>query len=331
VSKWRNPPPVTIIAGSQDYYRRQELANAFRGADQSGRRVESIQGADRDALFRSLSSGGVFFEDKVLVVVRQPEKLDPKHIVPHGNANDNSVALLLYYEGDLKKRSAVSRIAERIPEKFSINYQAPKPWEADEAAQKFVIKEAKRLKVTLGDRLAANLVSVVGSDLGVLAFEVAKVAAVVRSEGKTEVEATHLRLTVASIMEAGALPVVETLASRNTPRLARALTAMRRTHSGDPTMKGIAFVGRNVTQWLHAAALISQGNSEDEISARLGIHPYIYKTKIAPVAKKWGEKPLARLLTSLADVERGVRSGHVNPWVEFECALVRSCRRDVHG
>jgi len=331
VSKWRNPPPVTIIAGTQDYLRRKELAAAKAAADQSGRRVETIDGADREGLLNTLSAGGVLFQDKVLLVIRNPDKLDPKHIVPHGNGTDNDVALLLYYEGEIKKRGAVARISERIPDKFSIDFKGPKAWEADEYAQKFVAKEAKRLKLTMPETLAANLVTICGTDLGVLAFEMQKVAALVRYEGETEVKAAHLRQTVASISEAGTMPVVEYLARRNAPRLMRALASMRRTHASDPTMKGIAFVGRNVLQWLQAASLISQGNSEGEISAGLGIHPYIYKTKIAPTAKKWGEKNLAALLSSLADIERGVRSGHVNPWVEFECALLRACKRDGRG
>ena len=333
MSKWKNPPPVTIIAGTQDYFRRRELQLAQQAAGRVNRQIESLDGANRGSLVRVLSSGGVFFSDKTLAVIRNPEKVDPKVVIAHHEGRDNDVAIILYYEGDptAKKKSVVAAIAGAIGKKLVVNFQAPKGWEADEYAEKFVAKEIKRLKLTMSEGLVRNLVTIVGNDLGVLSWEIAKIAAICSADGVAEVSAPALRQSVASIMEAGAQPVVEHLARRNTPRLARALVQMRRTHANDPTMKGIAFVGKNILQWLHAAALISGGNSGDEISREIGVHPYIFKTKISPAAKKWGEKNLVDLLNILADVERGIKSGHVNPWVEFEAALLVACRGSARG
>lgn len=96
-------------------------------------------------------------------------------------------------------------------------------------------------------------------------------------------------------------------------------------------MKACGLLARNVTQWLHAAALLRQKAEIEEISARVKLHPYVCKTKVVPVAQKWGEKSLARLLTSLGEIERGVKSGHVNSWVELECALLRAIQERAHA
>lgn len=327
MSKWSNPPPVTVIAGTQDFFRRRELQAAATAADRAGRRVERMVGSDRDALSRLLSATGVFFSDKVLVIVHQPDGCDAEMLIPHGTQTDNDVAVLLHYEGDLekaRKKSTMAQVAAKIDKRFTANFLAPKPWEAQEYAEKFVQKEARRLKLSIDAPLVTNLVTIVGSDLGVLAYELSKAHAVCRGNNTMEVTGPLLRQSIAAISEAGAQPVVEHLGARNVGRLARALTAMRRTHASDPTMKGIAFVGRNILQWLQAASLISAGISPEEISREMEVNPWIFRNKISPIAKKWGEKNLANLLSDLADIERGIKSGHVNPWVEFESALIKA-------
>jgi DNA polymerase III delta subunit len=334
VSKWTNPPPVTVIAGTQDFYRRRELQAAADAADRNGRRVERLMGSDRDGLSRLLSATGVFFSEKVLVIVHKPDGCDPEMVLSHGLQKDNDVAVLLHYEGDLekvRKKSTVAQVVGKIDKRFTANFLAPKPWEAQEFAEKFVRKEARGLKLTIEPTLVSNLVTIVGSDLGVLSYELRKALALCKGAGTMEVTGPMLRSSVAAIMEAGAQPVVEYLGQRQVARLARALTAMRRTHASDPTMKGIAFVGRNVLQWVQAASLISAGISPEEISREMEVNPWIFRNKISPIAKKWGEKNLADLLSDLADIERGIKSGHINPWVEFESALIRASARARRG
>jgi len=137
--------------------------------------------------------------------------------------------------------------------------------------------------------------------------------------------------TISMLEEVGAIPVVDALADRSEARVLRAMGSMARTHTGDPTLKLLALVSRNVVQWLHAAALLSQKADPDEISQRIGLHPWLVKTKVLPVARKWKEEPLSKLLGALARVERGAKSGHVRPWVELEATLITAIRRARGG
>lgn len=323
MSGWAKPPPVVIVAGSNDYLRAREVALAVEVAGKNGRRIERIDGGDRDELSRVLSSGGVFFADRILVVVSNPSRIDAKMVIDHHKAGDTSVALLLHHEGEIKK-GPLQDIAKEIPNKHQVTFEEVPPWKAEETAIKFCMREVKRHKLTLSDSLASNLVAASGTDLGILSFEIWKAATLCRANGDAQITGDHLRQTVSSISEIGAIPVVEALATASSARVSKALASMRRTHAGDPTMKACALVGRNVGFWLHAASLLRQKSSVEEISGRLSLHPYVCKMKILPPAKKWGEKNLARLLTTIAQVERGVRSGHANPWMEFQCGLLRA-------
>ena len=85
---------------------------------------------------------------------------------------------------------------------------------------------------------------------------------------------------------------------------------------------GPSFVSRAATEWLHVAALRGENAAEDEILSRTGKHRFLYRESLLPAAKRWGEEGLVTLIRNIASVERSVRSGHLHPWVELECALL---------
>lgn len=324
---WLDPPPVLIVSGKEGFLRRRELQKAVMGANRSGRRVEYIQAKETSQLSRIMASGSVLFKSKTLCIVHDADSVDAELVLRHQRRGSNKVSLVLHQEGDLKKKGSLARIAAEIPKGVNIHFKEIKQYKRDEYAVDFLVGEGRAAKVRLSQKMATAMVRAAGNDLGILSFEFQKVAALLSARGEKEVQAAHLRQTLSTLSQVGAFAVTDALGAMHAKSLARSMTTMRRTHVGDPTMKACALISRNITQWLHAAALLSQNAEVEEIASRLQLHPYICKTKVVPVAKNWGEKHLAKLLTSLAEIERGVRSGHINSWVELECVLIESLRR----
>lgn len=323
---WSNPPPVVIVAGDNDYFREREVSKAVEVAGKTGRRVERVPGGDRAEISRVLSSGGVFFTDKILCVVSAPEKLDAGLVVAHQERGDNSVTLMLHVEGELKAKGAFKTLLKAIPDKYKAEFKLPKPWKLEEVALKHCAKEASSYNLTIAKPITHALLTACGTDFGVLAFEIQKAATLALLEGSGEISAAHLKQSISPLGGLGVLPIVDGVALRSQVRIARAMASMRRSHTGgDPTMRVSAMLSRNAIQWLHAASLLTQGAGLEELSSRLNVNSYIVKTKILPTAKRWGEKRLVALLAVLAQVERGVRQGHVNPWASFEASLLRLC------
>jgi DNA polymerase III delta subunit len=323
-----------VLSGTHDYLRMRELKEAVGVADAAGRTIERVQGDDREEISRILSSTGVFFQEDVLVVVENPEKVDPELVIAHHESEDNAVVLLLHQEGHFKAKSGLGKIAKVLPDRFVAKFDKPKPWEEDEHAMKFCVAEARKRKLKLGEPLAAAIVQNVGGDLGMLSFEIQKLGLLLAYEGETDVTPVHVKQTIAAFGELGPRPVVEALERRDLPRVARALANMRRTHAGNlggATLRACAFVGSSARNWLHVAALMAAGTKPDHIADRVGLHPFVVRKTLVPVAKRWGQGRLTSLVKSIALVERSVRSGQVSPWVQLECALFRSLQGGVVG
>jgi len=318
---------VVVLSGDEEFLRVRELREAIAVADEAGRSVEYVNGDDREELSRVLSSAGIFFQDDILVVIENPENVDDGLVLRHHEAGNSSVVILLSQKGAIKKKSNLSKIAAGLPKNLVANFEKPKPWDEADRAVQFCVSEARKRGVGLEDKFADALVKNVGLDLGILTFEIDKLARYTKIEGARDVGVMHLKATIGAFSELGPKPVVEALERFDAKGVSNALANMRRTHAGalgGATLRACAFVSRSATKWLHIAALLNEGASQDEIASRTGLHPFVLRKTLLPVAKRWGEGRLVTLLKSLARVERSVRSGHLNSWVQLECALLDS-------
>lgn len=327
MSQWRRPPPVVILSGSEEFLRTRELREAIAVSDANGRSVEYVTGADSEEISRIISSNGVFFQEDVLIVVEDPETVDPKIVLHHHEHGDNSVCILLHSEGAIKAKSNLAKVAAELPPKLVAKFEKPKPWEEADAARSFCIAEASRKGMMMPAPLAAALVQNAGTDLGVLSFEILKLELLLQTRGGGEISANDLKAVIAAFTELGPKPVIEALEMRDLRAAGVGLTNMRRTHAGDltgATMQLCAFVGHAATAWLHVASLLKTGSSPEEISSRVGQHVFVLRKTSIPAAKRWGEGRLVSLLKSVARVQRAVKGGHIHPWVELEAALFRA-------
>lgn len=323
---WSDPPPVALVSGDETLLRVREIQKAMLAADASGRRVEPITGADRDALEDAVS-GAAIFPDPVLLVVTDIGEMDPEDVKAHAEADDNTVAMLLTYDKVAPKRGAAAKVVEAVPEAYHFAFTKPKSYKAVEVAVKFVREEAKRAKLDLPEPLAKALVEKVGTDLGVLRWEAVKLSVYMKARGDgPTVTPQHVMDTMVRLGEANIGGVVEALGMASEKRVLRALDSVRQNSGADPTLETVAWLTNRVRTWLHVASLDAQGASDYEGSSRTNLPPYVYSKLTLPVARRWGTSRLVTLARKLASVEASVKRGIVDPWARLECLLVTSCR-----
>jgi len=334
MSQWQNPPPVVVLSGTHGYLRRRELKEAIVVAESMGRTIERVQGDDRDELSRILSSTGILFKEKTLVVIENPDKVDAELVLKHHESGDSTTVLILHHTDQIKRKGNLGKLVKELPSRLVAKFEKPKPWEEADHAAVFCVNEARKQRVKLSDPLARGIVQSMGSNLGVLAFEIQKLGMFLRAHGETEVTKEHVLSTIAGFTELGPGPIVEALERRDRRAATRALSSMRRTHVGNlgsATLLACGWVGRSLVRWLHTAALNERGHSVEEIASRVGAHEFVVRKTLLPVARRWGRGRLTSLLKSIAAVKRAVRGGHVHPWIEFECALFRSLQEGPIG
>jgi len=323
--KWSSPPPVVVLSGAFEYLRIREFKKAVLGAERSGRDIhEIVDGETATEEIEGVLNSGVFFKGTTLVVVRDPEKIDYETLKEHHSRGDNTTSVLLYLEGDIKAKSPLGKLVGILPDKVVAQFKVPPPWEMEETAVQFLIEEARVNKLRLEPKLAMAVVRDVGMDLGILHFEMDKIARLMASSDSREITPVHVKSVVSGFSELGAFPIVTALGNRDLRGLSQALANMKRTHSGAPagaTLKTCALLNYSVSSWLHVASLLAAGADHAEIAQRTKSNEFALRKNVLPIARKWSEESLVELLRALARVERGVKVGHGSPWVELECVL----------
>jgi len=320
-------PPVLFVSGSESFLRRRFVSEIVAEALKNERVIDRADGKDPGGL-ASLLSGGVFIETPTLVLVSNPDKVDLDVVDAHHEAGDNTYILLLHLEGPLDARTKFGKYV-KAHKKLHRAFTSPSPWKADEVAAEFCVEEAKRYDKTLTVKIAKALVSVIGTDLGVLYYEVLKAATLAEAEGSTSIEVAHVRGSKAPLAEAEIAPVIRALEALDMPRVFRSLGRVNATSKGDPTIKTCRFIAAMALKWVAAANLEALGYTAKDAADTLKMNPWYYENKVLPPAVRWGVPRLGHLLDAAARSERAVKLGHVDPWTAFQARLAKACMSPV--
>lgn len=337
-----------VVSGSHEFFRARELQKATRGAKSTGRRVVYIEAGDGAGL-RDVLSGGVLFAEPALAILdsaavkkkggRKKKSAEPVEgdgsgwtdedvelVVEHAKDTSAEVALVVHHAGDAGPTTFAAKVAAALPKGRVLNFEAPKPWERKAEAVKFLRSELKRLGKEIPEDLAEAVVRQVGPELGVLSFDAVKLSMLLDVTGRTTVERADVASLVTQMGTEDWQVLQDALGARNTKAVVRSLQEIRNGPAGDAVMKACVILERSTLSWLHGAALVESGASVEEAAARMSMHPFAYQKNVLPAAKRWGKEALADLLRRVVAVERGIKRGHVSPWVELESALILACR-----
>jgi len=331
---WKRPPPVVVLSGSEHFLRRRELQKAMLAASVTGRAVEHVEGSDTEAVADAMD-GSLLMAAPTLVVIDKPADLDAEFVERALEESDGSLTLLLHHRGKIRAGSALEKLCELIPKKHRAAFnRPPQAHKVRDAAVKFVVREAKARGKVIGSDLAEALVGRVGPDFGILHFEVLKAATYLDALGEETVTPSHMRRTMMYGGDAELTPITDAVAAASARKVLREMERFAMNHPGQESQRVFSVcggVGNAATRWLHAAALDAAGAGEQEVAARMSLHPYIYKRFLLPAGRRWGRQRLSALIRRIAQVEAGVLRGHIAPWVELEAVLVTACRSVSQG
>lgn len=310
---------------------RKELAEAIEVSEANGRRVERVSGDTADDLSDALSSTGTFYREKTLVVVEGFSSLDSDMVVRHHEEGDSSVAIVLYAPGSIKEKSKLGEVAKALPKNLVARFEGPKPWEREEWAAQFVVRWVTEKGLRISPGLAKSLVGIVGTDLGILEFEVEKAVIWSRVQGEKSVTAKTLKGTVGVQADTALLPLVDALANKDLAQTIRYLNLVKSSVKDVPgrTLRTLGWLNPAVIKWLQVRSCLDSGETIPSTSARTGLKEFHLKKKLLPAARKWKVSELKKLLADFSHIERGVRSGWIDPWTSLESAIFRSLQENV--
>lgn len=313
-----------MFSGSLAVLRIRQVADYIRQNEAQGVRIEYADGEVPGSIEQAMSESPFFGDsgERVLVVVENPHKGSLDLYRKHLGEKEPRVLLLLHYDGDPKGNTKFGKFAKEL--KSHKQFTEPSQWEALDEAVKFLQAEAKREHGKELDKAVASLIAQrAGTDFGVLVFELRKMALLADHDQSNVIERKHAVGAIAEIVEVDISLLMDTLRSRNRKAVAVILKLVRSRSRSDPTMHLCRLLGSEALKWLQAVSL--EHVPPKAAASELGLNPWYFETKILPVAKSWGKENIIRLIHALADAERGVLSGHIDPWIGFSAGLLRAC------
>lgn len=317
---------VYAASGSQALLRKRSVQQLIDDQRKAGWRIDRVDASVKGQLRAALSQGGIFSDSKVLVVVYHPEKADLSIYEDHLAVKDPDVVLLLNCDGEVKKNTKFGKFLQRLGKAHQSFSPSARKWEAEEAAIQFCQKEVdERYGKVLSESLARALVNRLGADYGILSFELWKMSLLADLESSEEITAEHAKRMMAAIQEVDAYSLVDAVAFRSVQSVVKCLRRIKSTSKGDPTMGICRLLGRQAVQWYVMVQLRNEV-STDVMAKRMGMNSWFLKNKLLPKINRWNSLKVRRLLKALAESERSVLQGHVDPWSGFSARLIDSCQ-----
>ena len=339
---WDRPYPVMVLAGTDDFMRDRELTRARRAANVTGRRFVRLSEGDGDGLRAALSSAFIVADPCILVLESGlPRRRgqtgswtdeDAALVAAHHAEDDAAdIAMIVAHAGDVPKDGFVHTVSGAVGKRRVLSWEAPKPWEAREAASKFLRAEVARLGCRIGEDVADMTVRLAGADRWLMTQEATKFVAAVKADHRDEVTRQDVAGLVAPFASEYRDDLVNAVATGNAAAAVVALSKARTGAEGESPVAACGHLARTVARWLHAAAALasSPSASEEDLASRVGVKVYILKTTVLPPARRWGVARLTRLLRDVVAAERGAKQGRANPWIMFEAALIRHCSSEA--
>lgn len=323
---WKSPPALVVIGGTEDYLRDREVRNAKLVASSAGLDVIS---ADDDAeAVDALTSAGTF-GTSCLVIIGAKE-VHPETVLDLKKNPVKGSGLLIVVPGTLDEKKFPS-IAP-VHGGYRMEHARPTTKKGLRTlAMRFAQAEADRLvggKGCLPERLAEALVGAAGHDLGVVSFEIQKMAALARSRGEDSITLDMVKDLLRASSEIDMGPLRDALRARNPKRMAAELSRVRRRAPEDPVMLMLRARGGPAdlaVAWLQVSLLLEKKKPLSEISSRLGIPTWSLERDHVVAAKAWTIPALRKLIGDLAWVDSRTLKGAPAPWAAFEGALLSAC------
>ncbi len=181
------------------------------------------------------------------------------------------------------------------------------------AAPDWVARLAREQGSEITPAAVQELIDRVGSDLGVLAGEIAKLA--LHAGLGVRIQPVHVAAVVASVRTHAVEELSDRIARRDLAGAARALRHLLT--GGEPPLRVVAFLAANLRRALQVAELAEAGLRGEDIAGRLGMPPWLVSRNLG----RGRATDLARALLTLRRLDQELKSTRPAAAV-FDAALL---------
>lgn len=302
---------VMVLHGNSKSYiqiRSQEILEEYRA---NGYEVRVLEPKGEHSLEGAFSSG-LFDTDPILVVVRDPMKI--KGLKDYLKDTRGCEVLVIY---DKEKLPALltGHLNQCLVEPKYDNQKLD--WCA-----KFVSDYVSKHGKKIAPDLCKAIVSKVGTDLGVLRFEVLKY---VMSSSEEEITARSVAGNLADLSGPESSELIDSIISRDPRKFLKVCSKIEKSSSTDQTMavcNGLLFY--TLRQLFDVGVLLGEKYTIEQVSNDLGKNPWLVQNILKPQVDSLGLERIILLIESLYNSEDSVLKGSRNPWEKFKSEILKN-------
>jgi len=185
----------------------------------------------------------------------------------------------------------------------------------------WIDRRARNLGKIIEPAGMAGLITAVGNNLWQLNTELEKLSCYTRTE---KITAADVELMVSKTTEHSIFELVDAIAEKNNSKAIRMAREM--VFLGEPVIKIIFMIARQVRLLLLAKTLLQEGNSEKSLAGLLQAHPYVAQ-KCAKQARNFSLQELKRDMQKILHADSAIKSGTQEPVLALELLIVSLCEK----
>ncbi len=198
---------------------------------------------------------------------------------------------------------------------YLVHFEAPE----GEALVTWAAKAAQRAGLTIGRDALQTLTDLVGRNLQSLAGEIEKLA-LLSDTWQRPPTADDVMRVVMDQAELKAFTLTDTLEPGGAPTVMA--TWRKLAELGEDPYGLTPIVMAHLRRMAVVSAMLADGESPDAIAANTGIHPWVVRNKLVPLARRLGPHGAARTLRACLACERALKGRPVPPALTFEALLL---------
>lgn len=307
---------IRTIYGSSEDWINLRLASILEEQRAKGFEVREVDCKDlnEQEVLASCESS-LFDTDPLFVVLNNPTKLKKLSNVLESLTG---VEMLVVQRNDRLPKALETYPSLKLDEPKYDNEK--RKWAVDFVLD-FVKSEGYELKANLADAIVKR----VGTDLGVLRWELKKyMACVPHKQGTKEITAPIVKGCISELSEIHGAELVDSVASGNMVEFLKLCQKIENTTSTDQTMavcNGLLLY--NLVQWIDIGLRLEAKHTPQRIAEDTGKNPWFVENMLIPKVKALGVLRIRKLLRHLYECEDAVRMGAREPWVKFKVGVVK--------
>lgn len=296
---------LILIHGENSFESKAELTKVLKKNAQASH-IDGSDLSNLDEIFVSLDNYSLFQETKPKITLvkrflkNKKKTLHDSFVQNIKEINTDSIDIVFWEDSKADKRGKFYKIIKKVGDVREYNYPN------EQGLQKWLLKSADRLELSLPKNLGPKVIDRVGTDQEFLFSELTKLKLYLNSEKRVQVKEEDIGILSSMNQEGDIWELLGALSMRDKKKALEICELFLKNPNQFPYL--IAMLAKQ----LKLLILLKENISVNELSSELKIHPYTI-SKGQRYLHRFEKSHVKMLFRKLADLDFAIKQGKIEP------------------